>query len=89
MRGLSVLAIAFLSIGATSPNPAGQKIKLLAPAECDGITRRPDGSFFIKGEVTLGGITVSQTNVERGSYISDGVDGYDVIEISCFGGKQK
>jgi hypothetical protein len=63
------------------------EVKLLTPAECSQITKRPQGDFFVKGPITIGGMTIKDSNVPPHGIVINGIDNFDVIQRSCFSGR--
>ena len=62
-------------------------VKMLTPAECALITKRSDNEFYVKGPVTIGGITMTDSSVGKNGIIFNDVDNFDVINRSCFQGR--
>ena len=82
---VSALIIAPAAAQAQAPKPP--EVKLLTPAECSQITKRPQGDFLVKGSVTIGGMTISDSNVPPHGIVMNGIDNFDVIQRSCFNGR--
>jgi hypothetical protein len=71
---------------AQQPEPA--QIKLLSPAECPMIVKRPaTGDYMVNGTITIGGMTFSNGNIPPNGIRLQGADPFDVITRSCFAGK--
>jgi hypothetical protein len=88
MRAVSIISA--LIVAPTIAQAQQQKppeVKLLTPAECSQITKRPQGDFFVKGPITIGGMTISNSNVPPHGLIQNGIDNFDVIQRSCFSGR--
>ena len=86
---LGVCAITFT----TCVTPAGAQerksppeIKMLTPEECALITKRSENDYYVKGPVTIGGITIEKSNLTRKGVIFNGVNHFEIIQRSCFGG---
>lgn len=62
-------------------------VKMLTPAECAQITKRSDNEFHVKGTVTIGGVTMTDSSIGRNGIIFNDVDNFDVINRSCFQGR--
>jgi hypothetical protein len=81
------LGLALFSFSATAQERKSPDVKLLTPAECAMITKRPQGDFYVTGPIKIGSLTISNQNVPKHGFVMDGIDNYDVIERSCFDGK--
>jgi hypothetical protein len=66
---------------------AAPAVKLLTPAECAQITKRSDTQFYIKGPLTIGGVTIENSTLTPNGIVFNGVDNFDVIKRSCFNGR--
>lgn len=62
-------------------------IRLLTPAECALITKRSDNEFYVKGSVTIGSVTMTDSTVGKNGIIINDVDNFEIINRSCFKGK--
>src|ERR1700733_6008177 len=62
-------------------------VKLLTPDECSQITKRPQGDFFVKGSIEIGGMTIKDGNVPPHGISNGGIDPFNVIQRSCFNGQ--
>jgi hypothetical protein len=77
----------FLAGAANAQERKAPEMKMLTPAECALITKRSDNEFYIKGPVTIGGMTFAESSLTRKGIVNKGVDNFDVVNRSCFNGK--
>lgn len=88
MRGPAVGLLLLMEIvPAGAQNAAPPAVKLLSPAECANIQKLSENDYFITQPVTIGGMTISQSNVPKNGINYGGIDPFDVITRSCFTGK--
>jgi hypothetical protein len=85
-----ILALQLLMLVATAAGGQERKgpdVKTLTPAECALITKRSDNEFYVKGPVTIGVATVTESDLRPGGVIINGVDNFAVVQRSCFSAK--
>lgn len=82
-----VMLFAISAGGAFAQQQKAPEVKILTPAECSNIVKRSDNEYFIQGAVQIGGMRISQSNVQRNGISYGGMDPFDVITRSCFNGK--
>jgi hypothetical protein len=82
---VSTLVIASAVAQAQTQNPP--EVKLLTPTDCSQITKRPQGDFYVKGPIRIGGMLIQNSNVPPHGMVMNGIDNFDVIQRSCFNGK--
>jgi hypothetical protein len=90
MRIIIAIAVATFTGGVSWAAAEQQKppsVKMLAPAECALITKRSDDEFYVKGPITIGSVTLTDSSISRKGIIVNDVDNFDVINRSCFNGK--
>ncbi len=84
---LAAAALLCMSFAKAQDRAAPVGVKMLTPAECALVTRRPEGDFFVKGTLRIGVTTISNSTVSANGIVIGGIDNFDVINRSCFIGK--
>ncbi|MBW7970272.1 hypothetical protein [Bradyrhizobium sp. BR 10289] len=83
--------VSLLALASFAPVIAQQQVsppvKMLSPAECALIERRPAGDYMVNGTITIGGLTVTNSNVPRNGINLGGIDPFEIITRSCFVGR--
>ena len=88
MKAIIAITIAIFTTQArAAEEQKAPTVKMLTPAECALITKRSDNEFYVKGPVTIGGITMTDCSVGKNGIIFNDVDNFDVINRSCFQGR--
>jgi hypothetical protein len=87
MRHALAIFVLVIASNAEAQQQNAPEVKLLTPAECEQITKRPEGDFFVKGPVKIGMVTIENSNVPPHGIVMNGIDNFDVIQRSCFNGK--
>jgi hypothetical protein len=87
MKVVLTILFAVITTGAFAQERKVPEIKMLAPADCDLIEKRSENEFYIRGPVTLGGLTMINQSLARRGVISNGVDYFDIIQRSCYAGR--
>jgi hypothetical protein len=84
----AIASTACLTTVGAQERKAPPEIKMLSPEECALISKRSENDYYVKGPVTIGGITIEKSNLTRKGVIFNGDDHFEVIQRSCFGGKR-
>jgi hypothetical protein len=87
MPAILVFLAIILASNAQAEQPKPPEVRLLTPAECSQITRRPQGEFMVKGSLTIGQLTIEDSNVFPNGLVINGIDFFEVIRRSCFSGR--
>jgi hypothetical protein len=88
MKVIIAIAIAmFITQAWAAEEQKAPAVKMLTPAECAQITKRSDNEFYVKGTVTIGSVTMTDSSIGRNGIVMNDVDNFDVINRSCFSGR--
>jgi hypothetical protein len=88
MKAIVAITIAMFSAQAwAAEEQKAPAVKMLTPAECAQITKRSENEFYVKGTVTIGGVTMTDSSIGRNGIIFNDLDNFDVINRSCFQGR--
>jgi hypothetical protein len=86
---IGMCAIAsWLTTAVAHERKAPPEIKMLTAEECALIIKRSENDYYVRGPVTIGGITIEKSNLTRKGVIFNGANHFDIIQRSCFGGER-
>ena len=85
----ALLMFAVLSIGpAMAQSKNTSDVKQLNANDCAKITKKYDQTYYVGPELTIGSLTLKDSQVTPYTPAPDDINPYEIITISCFRGKQ-